>query len=677
MKGVESTLSAIRDARYHELELMFSGLRDDMTVVAAANRTRSALEEFEAGWQAIGESPLEALQNSYITDNPNPAGSKHLLDEGQGNIAYDLAHGLYHPDFRLLLEVKGLYDIFLVSKDGDVIYSVYKESDFATNLLQGQWKDTGIADAFRAVMASPEQGKIHNSAYRPYAPSNDAPAIFFSTAILDNGGSFAGALIFQAPSSQFNKIMQESGGLGETGETYLVGPDGFLISDSRFTAEPTALSAKTDSEPFRKSIAGESGVQTATDFRGRVVLSAYQPLQVGDERWTVMAEKTMAEIEAPLNDAMVSNAVVAIVVLLVVSVIGFVVSRTVSVPIIRLTGIMGHLVDGQLDTEVTGRERRDEIGRMADAVQTFKENAIKVRALEEEQRQAAERAETEKRAAMNRLADDFEHSVGGIVNGVASAATELNGTAQSMTTISTEVKSQAESVSESSVVASGNVQTVAAASEELASSIQEISRQVAQSTQISDKAVSAVDGTARRMESLRASADKIGEVVNLINDIAEQTNLLALNATIEAARAGEAGKGFAVVASEVKNLANQTAKATDEIGGQVEGVASATREAVDAMTEIAAVIQEMSHISSAIAAAIEEQDAATGEIARNVQEASRNTDEVTSVIGNVTAASSEAGLASEQVLGAANELSEQAELLRNQVNQFVAEVRNA
>jgi methyl-accepting chemotaxis protein len=676
LSGTEKTLGAIRDARARELDSMFSVLRDDMVILAGSKRTLNALEEFAAGWESIIESPRESLQKAYIAGNPNPAGAKHLLDQGEGNLAYDIAHGSYHPDLRLTLEIKGLYDIFITDADGNVIYSVFKESDYATNLIDGKWKDTGLAEAFRAVKAAPEAGVVYNSDFEPYGPSNDAPAIFFSTAILDQFGELAGSLIVQAPSARFNDIMQLTEGLGETGEAFIINRDGLMITDSRFSSEPTALRVKVDTTAGSQALEGKTGIMIDKGINGESVKSAFMPVDVGDLRWAVMVVQSMEEVEAPLDTVMTRNLGVTVIVLLIVSIIGFFISRSVSLPILRLTNIMGELSGGRLDTEVTGQNRTDEIGRMASAVQVFKENALKVRELEAEQRAAAERAEVEKREAMHRMADDFERSVGQIVDGVASASTELNNTAQSMTSISREVNDQARNVAHSSEVASTNVQTVAAASEELASSIQEISRQVAQSTDISGKAVGAVDGTARRMESLKVSADKIGEVVNLINDIAEQTNLLALNATIEAARAGEAGKGFAVVASEVKNLANQTARATDEIGGQVSGVANATREAVEAMAEISAVIQDMSEISGAIAAAIEEQDAATGEIARNVQEASQKTDEVTSTIGIVTEASTEAGQASDEVLSASSELSLQAEELRKQINQFVHQVRN-
>ncbi|MFA7430552.1 MAG: globin-coupled sensor protein [Rhodospirillaceae bacterium] len=269
----------------------------------------------------------------------------------------------------------------------------------------------------------------------------------------------------------------------------------------------------------------------------------------------------------------------------------------------------------------------------------------------------------------------FENEVHGMVEIVAAAATELQATSQSMAETAEATSRQASVVASAAEEAAQNVQTVASAAEELHASISEISRQVGESNRISREAVEEAQRTNQLVTGLAAAADKIGEVVRLINDVASQTNLLALNATIEAARAGDAGKGFAVVANEVKNLANQTARATEEISNQINEVQAATKTAVGAIQGIGTTIGQINEIAAAIAAAVEEQGAATREIARNVQEASTGTTEVTSNIHNVTEASSETGHAAKEVLTASRELASQSERLKSKVDAFLTDIR--
>ena len=352
----------------------------------------------------------------------------------------------------------------------------------------------------------------------------------------------------------------------------------------------------------------------------------------------------------------------------------FTISRSITSALYNMTSAMLKLADGDKGVDIPALGQADEIGQMADAVQVFKENMIKAERLAAEQVQAQEQRE-QRTKRIEDITQDFDSSVSGMLDTVSSASTELQSTAQTMSATADQTNHQATNVAGAAEEASANVQTVASAAEELSSSISEISRQVSQSTQVAGAAVSEVEGANAKVQGLAEAANKIGEVVALITDIADQTNLLALNATIEAARAGEAGKGFAVVASEVKNLANQTAKATEEISNQIGGIQGATRDAVTAIGSIGGIINQINEITSAIAAAVEEQGAATQEIARNVEQASNGTQEVSTNISQVTQAASETGSSASQILDAAGQLGRQADLLNGEVSKFLDTIR--
>ena len=352
------------------------------------------------------------------------------------------------------------------------------------------------------------------------------------------------------------------------------------------------------------------------------------------------------------------------------------VRRRICRPIVDITASMSRLASGDALGEIPLSDRRDEIGAMAAAVQVFKDNMIKADRLAAEQ--SADNDTKMRRAhVLDDLTKAFESRVGKLVQGLSASSATMESTARSMSSTATTTNRQAGVVADASEQTSSNVQMVASATEELTSSITEISRQVAQSAQISARAVEDARRTGDTAQSLAAGAQKIGDVVTLIQNIAAQTNLLALNATIEAARAGEAGRGFAVVASEVKSLAGQTAKATTEISEQVAAIQGASDQTVAAIRNVVDVITEIDQIGAAIAAAIEQQGSATKEIARNVQEAARGTQDVTSNIAGVQQAANETGAAATQVLGAAEQLSQQSKDLASQVNRFLADVRAA
>jgi methyl-accepting chemotaxis protein len=350
----------------------------------------------------------------------------------------------------------------------------------------------------------------------------------------------------------------------------------------------------------------------------------------------------------------------------------------ISRPLTQLNGALGRMAAGELDIEIPGAARGDEVGDMAKTVVVIRKNAEqKARAEAEAKANQDQIAAKQRKADMIKLADDFESAVGEIVETVSSASTELEASATTLTATAERAQQLTTAVAAASEEASTNVQSVASATEEMASSVNEISRQVQESARMAGAAVEQARKTNDRVGELSKAASRIGDVVELINTIAGQTNLLALNATIEAARAGEAGRGFAVVASEVKALAEQTAKATGEIGQQITGIQAATQESVGAIKEISGTIERLSEISSTIAAAVEEQGAATQEISRNVQQAAQGTQQVSSNITDVQRGACETGTASSQVLSAAQLLSGDSNRLKLEVGKFLNSVRAA
>jgi methyl-accepting chemotaxis protein len=394
----------------------------------------------------------------------------------------------------------------------------------------------------------------------------------------------------------------------------------------------------------------------------------------------VLNEKGAAEASVTQDNVMsrlrwvLSGMAVLVTVLMVALALGM--RSVIATPVVAMTAAMGQLAEGNKGIAIPARGRKDEIGAMAEAVQVFKDNAIRADQMAAEQQ--AERAAREARARnIENLTSQFDRTVSSVLEVVSGAATELEATAQAMSANADQTNCQATAVAAATEEASASVQTVATAAEELSASIAEIGRQVVRSSSISQSASNEAGETSETMQGLAESSARIGTVVGLINDIASQTNLLALNATIEAARAGEAGKGFAVVAHEVKNLANQTARATQEIGEQVGAVQVATTKAVGAIGGIVARIGEINEIAAAIASAVEEQSAATAEIARNVQQAAQGTQEVSSHIGGVTQSASETGAAAGQVLSSAQSLSKEAIQLKSMVDGFLSGVRAA
>ncbi len=367
----------------------------------------------------------------------------------------------------------------------------------------------------------------------------------------------------------------------------------------------------------------------------------------------------------------------AAVALVLGCVLAWLIGGSVSGPIRGMTDRMQSLASGELEQPIPGGEQRDEIGRMARAVEVFRDNALAVRRMEQEAAAQREAAEADRTRMMAELASRFEQGMQGVITGVGGRADQMGSSASDLARVAERGRGLAEAVANRAEQASVNVQTVASATQELAASIREISSQVQRSVAVSNRATQETQRTSELVNGLSSAAEKIGNIIQLIQAIASQTNLLALNATIEAARAGDAGKGFAIVASEVKNLASQTAQATEQIASQIATIQDATDETVSAITQFESTVREMAEISNAIASAVEQQGAATGEIARNVEEAASGTAAVSREIVDVRAVAGETDAGAEAALAAAAALQQQAVSLKSNVADFLKTIRSA
>ena len=408
-----------------------------------------------------------------------------------------------------------------------------------------------------------------------------------------------------------------------------------------------------------------------------LITSSIDKLKVADSELAVESQKTRAVAVGVIARTTWIQEVAGGLAVLFGLIVAFLIARGIVGPLTAMTRAMGKLAGGDLAVEIPGRGNTDEIGDMAKAIDVFKTSMIDTERMRHEQTEVEARQAEDRKKDMVRLADQFEQAVGEIVDTVSSASSELEVSAGTLTATATRAQDLSTEVASASQEASANVQAVASATEELSSSVSEIARQVQESARIASEAVDQATNTNARVSELSKAAARIGDVVELISTIAGQTNLLALNATIEAARAGEAGRGFAVVATEVKALAEQTAKATGEIAQQVSGIQAATEESVGSIREISGTIERLSEISSTVAAAVEEQGAATQEISRNVQQAAHGTQRVSANIGDVQRGASETGSASSQVLLAARSLSSDSNRLKLEVSKFLNSVHAA
>ena len=502
-------------------------------------------------------------------------------------------------------------------------------------------------------------------------PGREALSIFGITPIMRDGKSMATADVGAAFGKEFVDRAKKRFGIDLA--VYSFDGKDFKKLSSTFGDEVVATTGELkgvfDGQPLRRDAA--IGGRPAALYLGQIRNYAGQPVGI------LEVIKDTTEYEAAAASSQRNLILGTIAILAGAIVLAFLLGRGLSRPLAAITAVMNRLSGGEIDVTIPGSERRDELGTMAGAVDVFRRSMIESRSMREAQEATKRQSELEKKALQRQMADRFEADVKSVVAAVAQATTDMQRAAGEIATSVNGTSQRAAAAAAASDEASGSVNAVAAATEQLASSVAEIGRQVTHSSQVAENAVVKAGQTTEMVSSLASAAEKIGDVLRLIGAIASQTNLLALNATIEAARAGEAGRGFAVVASEVKGLASQTAKATEEIAGQVAAIQSATGDCVTAISGISDTIREISGIATTIAAAVEEQDSATREIARSVQQAATGTSEVSLNVTGASQSADQSRTLANNVAAASGQLGQQADALYKSVDTFLAGLRDA
>lgn len=388
----ESKLYSLLESRTSSLEHYFDSIQRDIVYHAHSHLVQRALRDFSRTWKllpenAVGNKPATQskktayLQKHYITLNPFPLGHKASLLNAKDGSLYSKMHEEYHVDFTAFIDAGSFYDVFLINKQGDIVYSAKKENDFATNLIDGSWSQTGLADVFNKAVKKPVDSDLYFSDFSIHTPSNDAPASFIATPVMDEQGHFLGVFAVQLSIDKLDQVMHVTAGMGKTGETYLVGDDYLMRSNSRFYNGRSILQIKADTESVKRALTGEEGVNVSMDYRDHLVFSAFKPFDILGHRWSVMAEIDKDEVLEPIYALNRLLLLAGVVIAAAIALIGYLLSSDLSAPIKSMTETMKKLAKNDLSVNISVEKRKDEVGSMALALIEFKNFAMEREAL--------------------------------------------------------------------------------------------------------------------------------------------------------------------------------------------------------------------------------------------------------------------------------------------------------
>jgi methyl-accepting chemotaxis protein len=604
--------------------------------------------------------PGRIAQAMYIAQNPNPVGSKLRLDAADVSCDYNAVHAEVHPEIRRYLEAFSYYDVFLFDLNGNIVYTVFKETDFATSVEDGPYRSTGLADAFRAArnLSSPDATAIID--FRPYEPSYGAAAAFIAAPVFKDGAKI-GVAAFQLPVDRINQIAGSPAGMGETGETYLLADDGRMRSQSRLTEDPTIFVQEVKTPAAERAAQRQTGTIEQVTYTGERTLAAFEPVEIDGLHWALIGEVKTAELFAPAEALSRSITVTALIVAGVGATLAVLFARSISRIIARIVGHTETLAKGDLSGTLP-ENRGDELGALSRAMNAMTRNMNTMIS-------DVARTSHEVAGASTEIAASSEEMAAGLRNQERQAG-EISASVQQLSMSVSEVADRSQLASESAASAG----TVAADGGRIVRQTIEQIRGISEQVRVSVQAVG----------NLGSKSEAIGEIIGVINDIADQTNLLALNAAIEAARAGEHGRGFAVVADEVRKLAERTTTATEEVARSIREIQNETRVAVERIEESASRVDEGVSMASSAGDSLERIVATSTELqqlVRAIAEAAASQSEESERIANSTASivavTREASEGAGQAATAAAMLSRQSEELQQLSARFILENKGA